>query len=79
MSLLCDNYAKCNGAILVDVTDDRARAAGWHLWSGKTMGGREATVKLCPSCVGQNRRPDAHLPKLMPGDQTMIQFEVEVE
>lgn len=79
MSLICDNFAHCNSSVLLEITEDRARAAGWHLWSGETMGGKWAEVRLCPKCAGRHSRPDAHLPPLQPGDSTMIQVEIEFE
>ena len=83
MSLYCDNYATCN-EVLINYSDSmkmeehRARIKGWRVWEGDTMGGKHTRVVLGPHCVGAHRMPDRYLPPLQPGDQTMIQFEVEV-
>lgn len=29
-------------------TEQAARAAGWHIWSGKTVAGIYKTVRICP-------------------------------
>jgi hypothetical protein len=78
MSIFCDNFATCNETVFHD-SEERARVKGWHIWEGTTMGGKHQRVVLGPRCVGKRQRPDKDLPPLMPGDQTMIQFEVEVE
>lgn len=31
-----------------ETTELSARAAGWHVWSGRTVGGSQQTVVLCP-------------------------------
>jgi hypothetical protein len=35
-------------------TDDCARAVGWRVWSGLTLGGIEKRVVFCPRCAGAN-------------------------
>lgn len=59
MNLYCDNYASCH-EMMVDrgtasATTARARAAGWHIFDGTTMGGSEHHAVLGPRCVGTNR------------------------
>ncbi len=54
--LYCDNYRTCNGiSVLLDTdheTYERARARGWHVWQGETMGGTIRQVILCHRCAG---------------------------
>lgn len=50
-------------------TVDRARAAGWHIWTGKTVGGVEQTVVLCPD-HSRGRRPEKNQP--IEGEQTLF-------
>lgn len=33
----------------VTIAQMYARAAGWHAWTGDTLGGQRATVALCPT------------------------------
>lgn len=74
--LFCDNFKKCQFAIPYadtdHLTEERARARGWHVWHGTTMGGTEKTVVLCPSCVGHHRRPDPCTE--VPGEQLSLEF-----
>lgn len=32
-----------------------ARAVGWHIWTGETVGGTRQTVMLCPEHAGNQR------------------------
>jgi hypothetical protein len=34
-----------------------ARAQGWVIWAGSTLGGREETKVLCPWCAGRITEP----------------------
>jgi len=40
---------------------DAARAAGWSVWEGTTLGGEQRKHTFCPWCAG--RREDAERPK----------------
>jgi hypothetical protein len=80
MFVFCDNFATCNGSFRfsdVQPSDDRLRAAGWHIFDGTTMGGKTHNVKLCRRCAGG--RQDKGMPPLLPGEQTMIQIEVATD
>lgn len=58
MDIICDRFDVCRSKILDrgPKTEDHARAKGWHIWHGTTMGGREQTVTLCGACVESGRR-----------------------
>ena len=66
-NLYCDNYATCGSLVFdqgsKDRTEFKARARGWHLYDGTTLGGKEHRGVLCPRCVGSSRKlappPDA--------------------
>ena len=80
--LFCDNYSTCNEAMLKHpdgdhATEQQARAKGWHLYDGPSLTGKELHNVLGPKCVGRQQRPK--LPELQPGDETLIQMEVEVD
>jgi hypothetical protein len=73
--LQCDNYADCGGQILAEgtmaFTMTRARAKGWHIFTGATEGGRAVVWKLCPECVGARARlPKA--PDVLPGQEQLF-------
>jgi hypothetical protein len=79
--LFCDNYSTCNESMLRHpdgdhATEQQARAKGWHLYQGPSLTGKDLDYVLGPRCVGRAQR--AKLPELQPGDQTMIQMEVEI-
>lgn len=38
--------------------EPQARVAGWAVWSGKTMGGRDETRVFCPRCYGRTPMPE---------------------
>ena len=68
-NLYCDNYRVCHG-IVVDQgsekdTEARARARGWHIFHGETMGGDVTYNVLCVQCVGSSRpqRVQVYLPQ----------------
>lgn len=76
MNISCDNAAVCKAKPL-DFGDDqineaRARARGWHIWSGYTHGGLYVTVRLCGSCVGAQRRALPPAPGSVEGDQPTL-------
>lgn len=78
MNMYCDRYSVCN-AMLVDQTEDRARAKGWAIWEGTTMAGKQTRVVLCPRCVDAHRRRlDPH-PVPLPGDQSLFELVVRVD
>lgn len=37
--------------------EDAARASGWIVWSGTTMGGRPSRQVFCPPCSGRSPEP----------------------
>lgn len=41
-------------------TEQAARAAGWHIWAGKTVGGGDGEAVLCPvHARGTRMKPPA--------------------
>jgi hypothetical protein len=58
MDIICDRYSVCESKILDRGrdTENVARARGWHLWKGTTMGGKEQEVTLCNKCLDTGRR-----------------------
>jgi len=60
MNLYCDNYATCHEMVLdrdgAVATEAVARAKGWHIFDGTTVGGQEHRAVLGPACVGGHRR-----------------------
>lgn len=58
MDIVCDRFDVCRSKILHrgPNTESVARAKGWHLWRGTTMGGKEQVVTLCSACVESGRR-----------------------
>ena len=60
------SYPNCEASRPRLDTDDYARAAGWHLWSGKTVTGVDKTVILCPIHAGNTKQ-----------DRTKLTFEGE--
>jgi hypothetical protein len=71
----CDNHADCGGRIPAEetmaATMTRARAKGWHIYTGSTGGGEEVVWILCPACVGARARlPRA--PDVLPGQEQLF-------
>lgn len=68
--LKCDNWTTCRSEVPEQATEGAttmlALVRGWHLWSGETLGGKQATVVLCKACVGANRRPERPKPEHLP-------------
>lgn len=58
MDMICDRFNVCQAKILDrgERTEEYARAKGWHIWRGMTMGGKEQEVTLCAACVESGRR-----------------------
>lgn len=55
MDIRCDTC----GAIFRDLgkaTENSARVKGWGIWRGKTHGGDEVELKICPTCRDDRRR-----------------------
>lgn len=58
MNIICDRFSVC-GCMLLDRggnMESYARAKGWHIWHGTTLGGKEHEVTLCNVCVQSHRR-----------------------
>ena len=51
----CDNYSVCGGDMPLAVSEDSARAKGWHIFHGTTIGGAPADGVLCPDCAKSSR------------------------
>ena len=49
----CDNCGRTNGS-----STEVARAFGWRLWEGVTVGGKHSKVNLCSACVGHKSDSD---------------------
>lgn len=62
MNIYCDRYAECNSVYLDrgPKTKEMARARGWVIWTGTTLGGKEQEVILCDFCVDTSRRRLRH-------------------
>ena len=76
--LCCDNWPECDSKTpalsTMKATHDRARAGGWHIWQGLTMGGGiSQSIALCPRCVGRHARPKV-APRLE-GDVPLFEME----
>lgn len=59
----CDSCGKTFPALRLATGtsyDERARAAGWRIWRGTTVGGGERDDTLCPRCA----RPDPRTVRL---------------
>jgi hypothetical protein len=62
MNLYCDRYSVCNSMYMDrgSNTEEMARAKGWIVWQGETMGGKLQEVILCDLCVDASRRRVRH-------------------
>jgi hypothetical protein len=73
-NLRCDNFPECRSELFgqgnVTLTDDRARARGWHIypWSAKST---EARHVLCKDCVGRRMRL-APAPETLSGQEELF-------
>jgi hypothetical protein len=58
MNILCDRRPDCDSNYLYrgPNTEEMARAGGWIIWRGTTMGGKDQEVILCDKCVEASRR-----------------------
>lgn len=83
MNLYCDNYSTCNGYLVdqgsSEANEARARAKGWHIFHGVTMGGDPHHGALCGSCAGSHRRKLSPAKPLLPGQQELIEIVVTVD
>lgn len=68
-NLSCDNYSQCENMVspqgTLHQTLMHARARGWHVFDGYTVGLVKVFLVLCPECVGKRDsrpRPPANLP-----------------
>ena len=82
-NLYCGNYAVCQGMMLDRgdelVNETHARAKGWHIFRGKTMGGGLHEGVLCPKCADNHRRRLSPAPPLQPGQRELFEIEVIVD
>ena len=63
-NLYCSNYAQCNSFYPDqggnETTEQRARARGWHIFHGVTIGGKAHNEALCEKCATNSHyRPPA--------------------
>jgi len=79
MNLYCDNYATCHEVLIDRGTRSanlaRARAAGWHIFDGYTIGGDELYSVLGPGCVGTHRSRLTPAPMVQSGQQELFEME----
>jgi hypothetical protein len=75
MNLYCQNYATCHGVVIDrgtgDLNEIHARAKGWHIFHGHSMGGDAHDAVLCGKCVDSRRRDLTPAPPLQPGQQEL--------
>lgn len=72
MDLVC-GLDDCGARLLALSTEaetvNRARAGGWHVWTGETVGGACKTVVLCPTHSRGHRAGPA---QPIEGEQTLF-------
>lgn len=77
MDIYCDRFDVCKSKILDRGPDTEAyaRAKGWHIWRGTTMGGREQEIHLCDRCIeaGRRRLPMA---EVLPGQYPIPELRI---
>lgn len=82
MNMYCDNYSACNSMLLDQGSDKaneaHARAKGWHIWDGFTIGGKRKHVVLCSRCVESKRRALAPSPEAFDGQLNLFELVVHV-
>lgn len=58
--LICD-VESCSSELVVtgnlNEILNAARAGGWHLFDGTTIGGKDLIAHICPGCMGVNVQP----------------------
>ena len=75
MNLYCDNYSTCRSRVYDQGgtrTEVVARARGWHLWEGETLGGEQQKVVLCKGCMGAKTRDLPPAPEKLTGQQKLF-------
>lgn len=70
-ALVCDNFDSCSSVRWL-ADENRARAAGWHIWEGSTQSGKHQRVVLCPQCIGTHRTRLLSASQPLPEDQTLF-------
>jgi hypothetical protein len=77
MDIICDRFDVCRSKLLDrgQETESVARAKGWHIWRGTTMGGKEQEVILCDKCVEGGRRMLKRV-EALPGQYPIPQLEI---
>lgn len=77
MDLYCDRFSACESKILDrgPDTESAARAKGWHIWRGQTMGGKDQEVHLCHKCVESGRRM-LKTAEALPGQYPIPQLQI---
>lgn len=82
MNIYCDRYSVCNSMLLdqgsVARNEAHARAKGWHLWNGFTLGGKRQSVILCYRCVESKRRELNPAPEHLNGQLDLFELVVRV-
>jgi hypothetical protein len=82
MNIYCDNYSQCNGMLMdrgsAEDNAQYARAKGWHIWTGKTLAGKEHSVTLCARCVDSKRRNLTPAPERLEGQLDLFELVVHV-
>jgi hypothetical protein len=82
-NLYCDNYKTCNSVILdrglMEDTEARARAKGWHIFHGLDHGGKTHDAVLCVHCVNTRRIAMNPAPPALRGQQELFSIEAVVE
>lgn len=77
MNLYCDRYSTC-GALVFDqgteeLTRAKARARGWHLYTGTNLPGtRQLVAVLCKKCVDGRRRDLPAAPATIEGQPALF-------
>lgn len=83
MNLYCDNYTTCNSYVIdqgdIHLTEAKARARGWHIFHGQDIGGKPHDAVLCGHCVDSKRRALDPAPALQRGQQSLLEFVIELE
>ena len=79
MNIYCDRYSECKSMYMdrgAD-TENMARASGWVIWSGQTMGGQDQEVRLCDKCVEASRRMiRRHRYEALPGQYPIPELKI---
>lgn len=78
MNMICDRFSVCNSTFpdRGEGTENYARAKGWHIWRGMTLGGKEHEVTLCNRCVESHRRQLKPEHQELPGQYPIPELEI---